>query len=160
MNPLETALRRITRWGTYLGGVALVAAMLLQIGNIVGRFAHFVIPGSFETFEMLMTVPIGFGLVAAALHKGHVTVDLLLKRFPTGLRRAARIVAAFLSLAIWLAAAWAGGHLALENGLEEVTDILEYPVLPFRLIFVLCLLLFSLTYLLDLLRLFKGIPNR
>jgi len=160
MNLLETAVRHLTRWGTVLGGTVLVAAMLLQVGNIIGRFAHFVIPGSFETFEMLMTIPIGFGLVAAALHKGHVTVDIVLSRMPPRLRKASRIVAASLSLLIWMAAAWAGASLAFENGLQEVTDILDIPVLPFRLVFIFCLLLFCLTYLLDLLRLFRGTAKR
>ena len=155
MNLLESAVRNLTRWGTAFGGAVLVAAMLLQVGNIIGRFAHFVIPGSFETFEMLMTIPIGFGLVAAALHKGHVTVDILLSRLPPRARKASLVVAASLSLLIWLAAAWAGASLAFDNGLQEVTDILDIPLLPFRLIFIFCLFLFCLTYLLDLLRLFR-----
>ncbi len=152
MEFLDAIVQRVTRWGLALGGFILVVAMLLQVGNILGRFAHFVIPGSFETFEMIMVIPIGFGLVYAALERGHVVVDLVVSRFSRKIRAAAHVVAAFLSLATWAAITYAGTKLAIENGLEEVTDILEYPVLPFRVIFIICLILFCLAYLIELSR--------
>jgi TRAP-type C4-dicarboxylate transport system permease small subunit len=86
------------------------------------------------------------------LQKTHVVVHLIVSRFPPSLGTAAEIMTSLLSFAIWALIAWGGAHLAWENGLKEITDILEIPVLPFRIVWLFCLFLFCLTYLVDLFR--------
>ena len=152
METLAVLLNRITKGGLVLGGIFLIAGMLLLIGNIFGRFVHVVIPGSYELFELFMAIPVAFALVYAALQKTHVVVNLIVSRFPPKLGLAAEILTSFLSFAIWALIAWGGAHLAYENGLKEITDILEVPVLPFRIVWLFCLFLFCLTYLVDLSR--------
>jgi len=152
MNALAVALNRITRLGVLLGGAFLTIGMLILVANIFGRAFHFVIFGSIEMFELLMVVPLSFGLVYTALKKGHVVVNLVITRFPEKFQAAAEIFTSLLSLIIWLVIAWAAGSLAFENGMIEVSETLEWPYLPFRLIWTFCLILFGLTYLEDLLQ--------
>ncbi len=152
METLAVLLNRITKGGLVLGGIFLIAGMLLLMSNIFGRFMHVVIPGSYELFELIMAIPVAFALVHAALQKTHVVVHLIVSRFPPRLGAATEIMTSLLSFAIWALIAWGGAHLAYENGLKEMTDILEIPVLPFRIIWLFCLFLFCLTYLVDLSR--------
>jgi len=150
METLAAWVHRITKGGAFLGGFFLIVAMLLLMSNIFGRFVHFVIPGSYELFELIMVVPVGFGLVYAALHKGHVVVHLIVSRFPPKLGAATQILVSLLSLAIWVLIAWAGASLAYENGLVEISDVLGMPYLPIRIVWIIALFLFCLSYLLDL----------
>lgn len=150
METLTVWVNRITKGGVFVGGFFLIIGMLLLMSNIFGRFINFVIPGSYETFELLMVIPVGFGLAYAGLHQGHVVVNLIVSRLPPRLRAAAEVLAALLSLAIWVLIAWGGAHLAFESGLHEISDVLGIPYLPFRIVWVIALILFCLSYFLDL----------
>jgi TRAP-type C4-dicarboxylate transport system permease small subunit len=150
MEILSGLIKRITRQGVFVGGIFLIAGMLLLMGNIFGRFLHIVIPGSYELFELLMVLPVGFALVYAALHQTHVVVRLVVSRFPEKLAAVAEVLAALISFVIWGLIAWGGARLAYENGLGEISDVLEIPFLPFRIIWIFCLFLFCLTYFVDL----------
>lgn len=152
MEILAALLGRITKGGLVLGGISLIAGMLLLMSNILGRFLHLVIPGSFELFELIMAIPVSFALVYAALQKAHVVVDLIISRFPPKLGAASEILTSLLSFVIWALIAWGGTQLAYENGLREMTDLLKVPYLPFRIVWLFCLFLFCLTYLVDLSR--------
>ena len=155
MNFLDDLLQRIIKVGAMIGGVFLIAGMLLLICNILGRFVHFVIPGSYEMFELIMVVPVAFALAYTAMKKGHVVVHLIVSRFPPRLGAAAEILACLVSLSIWALIAWAGAQLIFETGLEEVSETLDIPYLPFRSVWIFCLFLFCLTYLVDLFRAFR-----
>ncbi len=155
MGVLAALLERVTKAGVFLGGIALIAAMLLTISNILGRPLKIVIPGSYEIFELIMVIPVGFALVYAALKKYHVIVNLIVSRFPPKIGAAAEMLAAFLSFAIWGLMAYAAASLAFETGLKEISETLEIPYLPFRMVWIFCLFLFSLTYLLDFFRSLK-----
>ena len=160
MGVLAELLQRITKAGVFLGGAFLILAMLLTISNILGRPLKIVIPGSYEIFELIMVIPVGFALVYAALKKYHVIVNLIVSRFPPRLGAAAEMLAAFLSFAIWGLMAYAGASLAFETGLKEISETLEIPYLPFRMVWIFCLFLFSLTYLLDLFLAFKRFVDK
>jgi TRAP-type C4-dicarboxylate transport system permease small subunit len=155
MEALAVLLHRITKGGLVLGGIFLIVGMLLLMSNIFGRFLHLIIPGSYELFELIMAIPVAFALVYAALQKTHVVVHLIVSRFPPRLGAVTEMLTSLLSFAIWALIAWGGAHLAYENGLKEMTDILEMPVLPFRIVWLFCLFLFCLTYLVDLSRAFR-----
>ena len=130
MNFFADLLHRITRGGSIAGGIFLTMGMLLLVGNILGRFVHFIVPGSYELFEMTMTI-------------------LIVSRFPPKLGAATEIFANLMSLAIWILIAYAAIQLANENGWREVSEILRIPYLPFRIIWILCLILFCVVYVQD-----------
>lgn len=152
MNVLAGLLHRVTKGGVFIGGIFLIIGMLILICNILGRFVHFVIPGSYELFELIMVIPVAFALAYAAMQNTHVVVNIIVSRFPPKLGTASEILASFLSFAIWGLIVYAGAEMAYENGLKEVSDILRIPYLPFRIVWVFCLFLFCLIYLVDLSR--------
>ena len=150
MDIFSNLLERITKVGAVLGGIFLIGAMLLLVTNILGRFVHFVVPGSYEVFELIMVVPVSFALVYAALHKSHVIVHLITSRFPPKLAIIAEILACLVSACIWALIAYASAQIAFENGLNEVSETLDIPYIPFRLMWSFCLILFCLFYILEL----------
>ena len=160
MNALDHLLKRITKFGLFVSGIFLIVGMLILMSNIFGRFVHFVIPGSYELFELFMVIPVGFALVYTALQRAHVVVHLIVSRFPPKLGAAAEVFASLLSFGIWALIAWGGARLAIESGLQEVSDTLEVPFLPFRIVWIFCLVLFCLTYLLDLSRNFRRLLEK
>lgn len=155
MNTLDDFLQRFAKVGIFIGGVFLIAAMLLLISNILGRFINFVIPGSYELFELFMVIPVAAALVYSALNASHVVVNLLVSRFPPKLAAISEIAAGLMSFVTWGGMAYAGAHLAYENGLREMSDVLKIPYLPFRIVWVFCLFVFSLVYFSDLYRSFR-----
>lgn len=152
MNAFANLRDRLINGGTFIGAVFLIAGMLLLISNILGRFINFVIPGSYELFELFMVVPVAVALVYTALKDAHVVVNILVSRFPRWLSTISEMAASLLSFATWGFITYAGAHLAFENGLKETTDILGIPYLPFRIVWVICLFIFSLIYLYALFR--------
>lgn len=152
----ERFLYRTSRISVYFGGLFLIVGLLLLVGNIFGRFAHFVIPGSYEIFELIMLVPVACALFYTALDKTHVVVAFLISRLPKKLRQACAVFAEILTLIVWSLMAWAGLQVAIENGFGEMTDVLEVPVVPFRVIWVICLILFSLTSIFHMIKTIRG----
>lgn len=150
MDTFAIWLQRLTKAGALLGGFFLIVALMILISNILGRFMHFVFSGSYEVFELIMVVPVSFALVYAAWHNAHVNVTLIVSQFPPRLRAATEIIVSILHLAVWVLIAWAVTHLAFENGLNEVTDLLNLPYLPSRIVFSIGLCLFCLICLWEL----------
>ena len=160
MDALYNLIERVTKWGVFVGGIFLLGAMMLLISNIVGRPVNFVIPGSYEIFELIMVVPVSFALVHAALKKYHVVVELIVKRFPPRLGAVAEMFSSLLMIGTWGWMAYAGTSYALENGFRELSETLEIPYLPFRIVFLFCLLLFSLTYVVGFSQAFRRFFNK
>lgn len=160
MNRFADLIHGLTKGGIWLGGACLIFGMLLLVSNIFGRFTHFVIPGSYELFELVMAVPIAFALVHAALQKAHVIVRLLVSRFPPKLGALMEVFASFLSLVVWALIVWGGARLAFESGLKEASETISVPYLPFRILWLLGLVLFCLSYLLDMSRALKRLLEK
>lgn len=147
MNAFAELRHRLINGGTLIGCVFLISGMLLLISNILGRFIKFVIPGSYELFELFMVIPVAFALVYTAFKDAHVVVNLLSSRFPRWLAGISEMAVSLLSFATWGLITYSGAHMAFENGLKEISDILGVPYLPFRIFWVFCLFIFSLVYL-------------
>lgn len=76
-------------WIASIGATSAWLAMaLITFIDVVGReVLSAPIPGGYEIIQVLMSVGVFFSLPLVALRKGHVTVDLFKKIFPTGLNR-------------------------------------------------------------------------
>lgn len=146
MSGSNKSLARITQGGNLIGGIFIIAGMLLLMSNILGRFIHFVIPGSYEMFELCMALGVAVALVHAGMQNAHVVVNLLTSRFPPLLKAVSKVVVFILSFATWAFTAYAAAYIAYENGFEEITETLKIPYLPFRIVWTICLFLFSIIY--------------
>lgn len=160
MNLVSNLLERISKLGLILGGFFIILGTLLLVGNVFGRFLSFSIPGSYELFELMMVIPVGFALLYTALKKGHVIVELIISRFPMRVALVLEIINCLASFAAWILVAYASLQMVRETGWLEQSDILDLPVAPFRVLFFICLIFFSITYLADMAESFRRLIKK
>ncbi|EPX79083.1 TRAP transporter small permease [Litoreibacter arenae] len=76
----------LCRWLAYAGGFVLVAAALVTVVSVIGRYFVFAglapVRGDFELVEAGCAIAIFSFLPWCQLNRGHVTVDVLVDRMP------------------------------------------------------------------------------
>jgi TRAP-type transport system small permease protein len=125
----------------WLGGMALLAATLLDTVSVIGRNAGFAIHGVIELIQAAVLVAGGIALVMATLAGAHARVHLVLDRLTmqhkVTAERAAALLTALLFAAMLAGSAW----LAVELwGAHETSELLGVPWRWMRLFANLCLL--------------------
>ena len=133
----STAVRWLGRVPSLVLGcvacAALAAMMLLTVVDVIGRYLFASpLPAAYEMIAFTMPVLIFCALPTVCFKQGHVTIDLLDKLIPTGLRRLQHVVvhlvaAAAMAFIAWRLAARAFDHYRFEG----VTDELYLPLWPF-----------------------------
>ncbi|PWF21447.1 TRAP transporter small permease [Corticimicrobacter populi] len=119
------------RLDTVLGGcmaICLAAMTVLVFANVVLRYAfNSGITWSEEMSRYFFVFMIFFGSVNAAMLGKHISVDMFVLRLAPGARRAARILACLLSLAVLAILAWGSWELAIIN-LQSRGPVTGFPL--------------------------------
>lgn len=132
-----TYARSATVW---LGGIALLAAALLETISVIGRHIGLPFHGSIELIQAAVLVAGSVALVIATARGSHARVRLLLDRLPAGARLAGeRACAAAVALAfllvfagsVWIAVDLWNGH--------ERSELIGVPWRALRLFANFCL---------------------
>jgi TRAP-type C4-dicarboxylate transport system permease small subunit len=160
MEIFSRIVQRVTKGGTVAAGVFLWSAMFLVVASVISRQFNVAITGSHELMELMISVTIAFALVYAALQKRHVVVKIIVSRFSVRTAAIVSIVVSFLSLAIWGLIAGATAQLVYEQGMRAISETLEVPYLPFKIVLILGVLLFSLTYISDIFEELKKVRGK
>jgi TRAP-type C4-dicarboxylate transport system permease small subunit len=150
MDRFTKILHRLIVFCTGIGSIFLAAIMLIIVASIIVRIFGKVVPGSYETIELIIVVTIAFALPYCGMHKGHVSVDLILKKFP---ERAQNIINAFnhlISMIFWGALGVVAYAIAFEKGWMEITDYFRLSYMPFRIVFGLGLLFLAFNFLIEM----------
>ena len=150
MRVIANIIRRITGVGAGVASVFLAAIMLLIVAVVVLRPFNTSISGSYEMIELLIVVAIAFAFAYTAMHQGHIVVTILVSRFSPRTQAILGSITWFLSFLIWGWIFWAGTDVMLKKWLREVSYLLHVPFLPFRIVWVFGLLLFSLMFLINM----------
>ena len=135
-----------------LGAAFLVGMMVLITASVISRRAGNVIQGTYELSELMVVVTAAFALGYAALNKTHIVIKVVVERFPQRAQAILGTVMSFISLATWAMVAWTGVLILSKRWLNEESEYLSVPYLPFRLIFLLGVVLVCSIYLIDLIR--------
>ena len=132
-------MRRIDRFVSglngglaFVGGVFLVAMILLTCGNILLRIVWVPVPGTFELMGFFGAVTAAFALGYTQLRRGHIAVDVLIGRFSRGTRRVLLAINSLICLVFFAMVAWQIGLKAtvlMRSG--EVTETLRVAYHPF-----------------------------
>ena len=136
-----------------LGGMAVLALMLLATGNVVLRILHLPFRGTYEIVSFLGAIVIAFGLGYTQRHGDNIVVDILTERFPGGLQQtidkfADLCIMVFFGIVAWQLYVWAG---KLWEG-REVSETLKVIYYPFVYATALGFAVLSLTALIDFLK--------
>ena len=136
----------------WIGGVALLAMMLVACVNMVTRAVWVPVTGSYEIVGFLGALVAAFALGSTQQHKGHIALTILAGTFSRRTERWIDVLSngvccLFFALAGWRTALWAWS--LVQTG--ELSDNLHIPYAPFPFdvalgLFALALALFCDTW--------------
>ncbi len=132
LNKLSDALNKFL---LILGGITVLALMLLATGNVVLRIFHMPFRGTYEIVGFLGAVVIAFALGYTQKRKDHIVVDILTEKFSKGTNRVLNainylVTLVFFGIVSWQVLIW-GFKIWREGELSETLKVIFYP-------FVLC----------------------
>lgn len=144
-----------------LGGIAVLALMLLATGNVVLRIFHLPFRGTYEIVGFLGAVVIAFSLGYTQKRKDHIVVDILTERFSKRTNRFLNlfnylVTMIFFGIVSWQIFVW-GIKIWKAGELSETLKVIFY---PFVLSVGLGFMVLALVLLNDLLRTLFPLPER
>lgn len=156
--------RFVTRLSQYLdwaAGWALVATMLLVVGNILLRLFGRPIEGTYEWVGFLTATAIGLALAYCAVQQGHIAVTFLVDKLPPRLQAVIDLITGLLAVAFLVLAFWEsvvyGTSMAISG---EVALTTQTPFYPFIYLIALGLLVLALVLLVGLLEPLKKVVGK
>ena len=114
-----------------LGGISLLALMLLATGNVVLRIFHMPFRGVYEMVSFLGAVVIAFALGYTQKKKDHIVVTILTEKFPKKLQSAIEtfadvIIMIFFGIVSWQIYVW-GMKIYESHEVSETLKLVFYP---------------------------------
>lgn len=101
---------RITSALAYTGGIILIAMAMVTVASVIGRWINTgpfsAIAGDYELIEAGCAIAVFAFLPYCHLHRGHVTVDILVNTFPKTLQKILTLIGDILIAAIALIVVW------------------------------------------------------
>ena len=155
MRNFNKLLSRLIGVGMRVGGFFLVAMMLLIVFNVVIRQFARSIPGTYEIVEIMIAMAAGFALAYAAYKGGNVSIQLIVPRLPKLIQSVLWIINSLVGMVMWGAITGMTIYFLHKRGFigEGTTEVLGIPYYPFKCIWIIALILFSLVFFSDI---FKG----
>jgi TRAP-type C4-dicarboxylate transport system permease small subunit len=132
-----------------IGVICQLSMGSLTFLNVICRALGIAMTGYMELVEILM---IGVGMAALAIsafEKTQVAIDVVVNLFSAEHQIIFQIFASVVNLLFWGAMLWVTTDFVFGDSLHERTDILNVPVFPFYLLWVLGLVLLFLVFILD-----------
>lgn len=114
-----------------LGGISLLALMLLATGNVILRIFHMPFRGVYEMVSFLGAVVIAFALGYTQKKKDHIVVTILTEKFPKKLQSAIEtfadvIIMIFFGIVSWQIYVW-GMKIYESHEVSETLKLVFYP---------------------------------
>ena len=155
MRVLEKISRILNRTFMWIAGAFMAAMILITCANIFLRIVWVPIKGTFELMGFFGAVATAFVLGYTQLKKAHISVDILVNRFPQKVRTVFNGINYFVCMIFFAVLGWQISRLATtiwETG--EVTETLRIVYYPFTYGVALGCFLLALVLLVDFLKLF------
>lgn len=142
------------KWLHWIAMIFLLLLMFITVGDIVGRYMAGIIPGfgpipgTFELTELLLAIAVLTAIGHTQMQKGHISIDLVISKFPSKVRAVIDCITDLLSLTIFLLVTWQTikyAHLLYVS--NDVSAILRLPMYPFLIIAAIGCLMFCLAML-------------
>jgi TRAP-type C4-dicarboxylate transport system permease small subunit len=133
----EAGLQVVSKVMAVTAAFVLVAMMLLTVGDVVGRyFFNRPIKGTWELIGLLLVCAGTWGLGYCQMKKAHISITVLLNRFPHKVQVIVSSLTYFIGLAGFSLICWqmfllAKRYFLLTRG--NITDTLGVPYSPFML---------------------------
>ena len=136
-----------------LGGIAVLALMVLATGNVILRLFHMPYRGAYEIVSFLGAVVIAFALGYTQKRKDNIVVDILTEKFPKKVNRVLDGINYFVSTIFFSVVSWQiyrWGMKIWES--REVSETLKVIYHPFIFCVAFGFAVLSLTLVVDFLK--------
>jgi len=152
----ESGIYSINRVAAVIAAIVLAGMMLLTVGDVVGRyFFNSPIKGTWELVGLFLICAGTWGLGYCQMEKSHISISIILERFPKRVRALFRSFTYLVGLLGFGIICWRVFLLSLKYFTMprgNVTDTLEVPYAPFMLALSIGTGLMVLILLIDLIR--------
>ena len=148
---ISRGLYLVNEFGSWIGYVALAGIVLIVFADVFGRyFLNRPLLGSNELVNEGMCILAGFAIMYTTLKRGHVSLDLILNRFPKSAQMIMQRIFSLIGFGVAGSLAY-GVYLLAMRYMKRgaTTEILGISTIPFTLLFAAALFLSSLTLLLQ-----------
>jgi TRAP-type C4-dicarboxylate transport system permease small subunit len=155
MSHFEEFVRRLSRSINRVSEVAVVGLMVIIVLNIVLRKLglHTAWLQAFDIVGLLGLIVISFSLAHTAVQKGHVSIEVLVTRFPPRVQGIIGTITGILSLGIFTVVTWQCVELANRyRESNQTTMTAEIPIHPFLYMMAFCIGVLCLVILIDLIK--------
>lgn len=160
MRLLELLSNNLNRILAAIAGGSLVAMMLVTVGNMIVRAVYVPFGATSEVVGWLAAITTGFALGYAQINKAHVTIDLVVERFPKRVQSLVESIMLLLSMVFFSIATWQlilyGERLRKLGGLSETLRLPYYYFVYAVAIGLACLML---ALAVDFLRKLQGVVS-
>lgn len=153
MGTLDKISQFLNRLLVWIAGGFLAGIVILTCANILLRLVWKPILGTVELVGYSGAIVTAFALGYTHIKGGHIAVDILVQRFPKGVRRVLRLLNSFICMIFFALVTWEVAKYAttlLKTG--EVTETLRIIYYPFTYGVALGCALLSLVCLTHFLR--------
>ena len=149
----ENGVNRFSKWCNWLSCAAVLLMMCVIITNVILRFFNMTILGTYEYVELISAVIISFGLAHTGVIKGHVAVDLVLRRFSERAQAVVETIIAILALGVCGIVTWRLAQFGYQNfKLNLATETMAIPLYPFNLMIAFGFLVFLFVLISDIMK--------
>ena len=152
-------LLRITRFCAVLSGVAILLMMLAGAADVVGTNLDVIglrsrpIPATFEFMGAMMVVTVFLATSFTQHRRGHIRVELLVRRLPAFWQKVTDVVQYALAICVFGLIArytWPAAFHAFNVG-EYATGLINFPLWPARFVLAFGVTLMTVQCLFDML---------
>lgn len=146
---LERTVSPLTRMLHWIGQVIIVFMVLVTVIDVCLRYVfNKPITGSYELTEFMMAILVFASLGYTMMVKGHVSVDLVVTKFPERVRALMESLTCLLAFVLFAVAAWRNVlHAITAWKRHDVSAELFIPISPFVLFVALGIAVLSLVLL-------------
>jgi TRAP-type C4-dicarboxylate transport system permease small subunit len=160
MKYLDAINNFLNKISMILGGVAVLALMILATGNVVLRIFHLPFRGAYEIVSFLGAVVIAFALGHTQKNRDHIVVDILSEKFPqkwqTSIEALAdAVIMVFFGIVSWQVYVW--GMKIYDS--HEVSETLKIAFYPFIFAVSIGFALLCFTAFVDFLKKFNPVEE-
>lgn len=150
---LDRVSTLLSRWFSWIGGIALVALTGIACANMLMRPLGTPITGAYELVGFFGALVVALSLGYAQITRSHISVDILAARYSKKTIRVMNVISSLISTLFFVLVGWQTAVYAStiwKRG--ETSETLRMVYHPFVYVVALCCLLLALVLFVDFLK--------